>query len=77
LTAAEARIAALVGKSYSARETAAALGLSVNTVTSTLKVIYDKLGFEKQTELAVVVDRLATIFPPKGEKGLRQLGTSG
>lgn len=59
LTRAEARIAALVGSGRSPRETADELELTVNTVRSALKIGFDKLGINRQSELARVVARLA------------------
>ncbi|MCB1517348.1 MAG: acetoacetate decarboxylase family protein [Hyphomicrobiaceae bacterium] len=58
LTEAEAKIAALVGAGRSPAEAADALELSVNTVRSALKLIYDKLGIGRQAELAKIVTRL-------------------
>ncbi|WP_374625607.1 hypothetical protein [Devosia sp.] len=59
LTPAEARIAALVGGGESPREAADALGVTYNTVRSSLKLVFDKLGVGRQSELARVVARLA------------------
>ena len=58
LTPAEARIAALVGAGEPPRKAAAALGITEHTIRSSLKVIYDKLAVNKQTELAGIVARL-------------------
>lgn len=59
LTPAEARIAGLVGAGRSPRETADELELSLNTVRSALKIVFDKLGISRQVELAKIVARLA------------------
>jgi DNA-binding CsgD family transcriptional regulator len=59
LTPAEARIAAAVGGGLSPRQAAAELDLSLNTVRSTLKLSFDKLGINRQSELARIVARLA------------------
>jgi DNA-binding CsgD family transcriptional regulator len=59
LTRAEARVASAVGSGRSPHEAADELGLSVNTVRSALKLSYDKLGINRQSELARVVARLA------------------
>jgi DNA-binding CsgD family transcriptional regulator len=59
LTPAEARIAGLVGAGRSPREAADVLALSLNTVRSTLKIVFDKLGISRQAELATIVTRLA------------------
>jgi DNA-binding CsgD family transcriptional regulator len=58
LTRAEARIAARVGNGMSARQAADVLAITENTVRSTLKVIYGKLGIGKQSELARILARL-------------------
>jgi DNA-binding CsgD family transcriptional regulator len=58
LTPAEARVAALVGTGHSPRDAADELELSLNTVRSALKVIFDKLGVNRQSELAKLVARL-------------------
>lgn len=58
LTAAEAKVAALVGAGRSPREAADQLQVSVNTVRSALKLAYDKLGVRRQAELARIVTRL-------------------
>ncbi|MCB9994736.1 MAG: helix-turn-helix transcriptional regulator [Hyphomicrobiaceae bacterium] len=58
LTEAEAKIAALVGAGRSPAEAAGDLELSVNTVRSALKLIFDKLGIGRQAELAKIVTRL-------------------
>ncbi len=58
LTAAEARLGALVGVGLGAREAANELGISEHTARSTLKTVYDKLGIRKQSELGHLVARL-------------------
>lgn len=58
LTAAEARLGALVGVGLGAREAAAELQISEHTARSTLKTVYDKLGIRKQSELGHLVARL-------------------
>lgn len=58
LTAAEARLGALVGVGLGAREAAEELKISEHTARSTLKTIYDKLGIKKQSELGHLVARL-------------------
>lgn len=69
LTPAEARIAAQVGGGLSARQAAAELSLSENTVRSSLQLIYDKLGIGKQSELARIVARLEGFGPPRHSAG--------
>lgn len=59
LTAAEARLAALVGTGLRRREAAAALGVSEWTARDTIKHIYSKLDISSQGELVRLVDRLA------------------
>ena len=58
LTEAEARIAAAVGGGLSPKDAAEALQLSPNTVRSTLKVVFGKLGIGRQAELAKIVTRI-------------------
>ncbi|EAQ13273.1 DNA-binding CsgD family transcriptional regulator [Maritimibacter alkaliphilus HTCC2654] len=58
LTPAEARLAAGIGAGRSVGDCADYLGVTNNTARSTLKVVYDKLGISKQTELAGIVARL-------------------
>ncbi|KQT50509.1 LuxR family transcriptional regulator [Methylobacterium sp. Leaf456] len=58
LTAAEARVAALVGRGASPREAAGTLAVGESTVRTQLKAIYAKLGIRRQSELAVLVTRL-------------------
>jgi len=59
LTRAEARVAARVGAGASPKEASDELSLTINTVRSTLKIAYDKLGISRQSELARIVARLA------------------
>ena len=58
LTAAEARLGALIGVGLGAREAAEELRISEHTARSTLKTVYDKLGIRKQSELGHLVARL-------------------
>lgn len=58
LTAAEARVAALVGGGRAPRDAATELGVTDNTVRSALKLVFDKLGISRQSELARIVSRL-------------------
>lgn len=58
LTAAEARVAELVGSGLSPREAAQRLENSENTVRSSLKQIYLKLDINRAAELARLVARL-------------------
>jgi DNA-binding CsgD family transcriptional regulator len=52
LTAAEARVAALIGAGLTTLEAAAALGISVNTVKTHLARCFDKTGVRSQVTLA-------------------------
>jgi DNA-binding CsgD family transcriptional regulator len=52
LTAAEARVAALIGGGMSALEAAATLGVSINTVKTQLTRCFDKTGVRSQVALA-------------------------
>ncbi|WP_181706100.1 helix-turn-helix transcriptional regulator [Chthonobacter rhizosphaerae] len=56
LTPAQARMASLIGQGLSPAEIAASLGVSENTVRTTLKAIYAKLGVKRQAELVRLVD---------------------
>jgi len=58
LTAAEARLGALIGVGLGVREAAAELQISEHTARSTLKTVYDKLAIRKQSELGHLVARL-------------------
>lgn len=61
LTAAEARLAALVGTGLRRRDAAAALGISEWTARDTLKHVYSKLDIGTQGELVRLVDRIAVV----------------
>ncbi len=58
LTPSEARVAAKVGEGSTPRLAAEALGLTENTVRTTLKLAYGKLGINRQPELTRLVARL-------------------
>jgi DNA-binding CsgD family transcriptional regulator len=58
LTPGEARVAAFVGGGHSVKEAARELAIAENTVRSTLKIAYEKLGIGKQSELGKIVARL-------------------
>jgi DNA-binding CsgD family transcriptional regulator/PAS domain-containing protein len=71
LTAAEARIAALVGSGHSRREAAEALGISEWTAREALKRVFSKLDISRQSQLVKIVHRVAVLarppaFPPNG-----------
>lgn len=61
LTAAEARLAALVGSGLRRRDAATILGISEWTARDTLKHIYSKLDIRTQGELVRLVDRIAAV----------------
>jgi DNA-binding CsgD family transcriptional regulator/PAS domain-containing protein len=61
LTKAQARVATLVAAGHTAKSSAEALGLSDETVRTTLKSVYAKLGLARQSELARLVARTAPI----------------
>jgi len=69
LTAAEARVAALIAGGLSNMGVARALGVSTNTVKTHLVHCYDKTGVRSQAGLA----RLLTMIPapPPGSFGKR------
>jgi DNA-binding CsgD family transcriptional regulator/PAS domain-containing protein len=61
LTAAEARVAALIGQGSTPRAAAATLAIGESTVRTHLKAIYAKLDIHRQSELAVLVTRLSSV----------------
>lgn len=61
LTAAEAKIAALLGSGLSRAETADRLGLSPLTVSGTIKTIYSKLQISRQSQLVRLLERIAVL----------------
>jgi DNA-binding CsgD family transcriptional regulator len=58
LTLGEARVAALVGAGLSPREAATQLGVTEETVRTTLKRVFSKVGVSRQSELAALLTRL-------------------
>jgi DNA-binding CsgD family transcriptional regulator len=58
LTLGEARVAALVGSGLAPRGAAEKLGISEETVRSTLKRIYGKVGVSRQSELVALLGKL-------------------
>jgi DNA-binding CsgD family transcriptional regulator len=67
LTAAEARVAVLVGGGRSGPETAAMLGISPSTVKTHLKRCFEKTGVRSQVGLARILGAFP-IDPSKGGK---------
>jgi DNA-binding CsgD family transcriptional regulator len=59
LTAAEARLARRIGNGEPLRAAAEAERITFETARSRLKVIFDKTGLHRQTDLARLVDRLS------------------
>jgi PAS domain S-box-containing protein len=59
LARAEARVAALIGSGLSPRQAAEQLGISEGTVRTTLKHVFEKTGVSRQSELAVLLTKLA------------------
>lgn len=59
LAPAEARVAALIGSGLSPRQAAEQLGISEGTVRTTLKHVFGKTGVSRQSELAVLLTKLA------------------
>jgi DNA-binding CsgD family transcriptional regulator len=74
LTAAEARVAALVGRSLTPKEVAIVLGTSWNTVRAQLCRVFAKTGARRQTELARLVHRLEPGTRPSGRTDARPAG---
>lgn len=58
LTPAEARLAARVGRGLSPAAAGAELGITQHTARATLKLVFEKLGIARQSQLAQVVTRL-------------------
>ena len=61
LTLAEARVTALVGTGTPPREASERLGVTENTVRQTLKAVFTKTGVNRQTELALLLSRMALV----------------
>lgn len=59
LTLGEARIASLVGSGLSPRDAARQLGIAEGTVRVSLRRIYAKVSISRQSELAVMLTKLA------------------
>ena len=58
LAPAEARVATLIGSGLSPRQTAKNLGISEETVRTTLKRVFAKVGVSRLSELAVLLTKL-------------------
>jgi DNA-binding CsgD family transcriptional regulator len=67
LTAAEARVAVLIGSGLSGPATAAVLGISPSTVKTHLKRCFEKTGVHSQVGLARILGALP-IDPSRGGK---------
>jgi DNA-binding CsgD family transcriptional regulator len=52
LTAAERRVATLIGSGHTNKSAAAELGVSVNTVGTHLRAVFGKLGIQSRVQLA-------------------------
>ena len=61
LTAAEARVARLIGGGLSPAEAASQIGNAEATVRTLLKRVYSKAGVERQSQLANLVARLTLV----------------
>ncbi len=59
LPLAKARVAAPVGTGTTPREASERLGITENTVRQTLKSVFAKTGVNRQTELALLLSRMA------------------
>lgn len=59
LTLSEARVAALIGAGLSPRDIAGKLGLAEETVRTALKRVFSKTGVSRQSELAVLLNRIS------------------
>lgn len=58
LTPAETRVATRIGSGLSPRQAAAKLGISEETVRTTLKHVFTKVGVSRQSELAVLLTKI-------------------
>jgi DNA-binding CsgD family transcriptional regulator len=63
LTAAEARLAALIGAGRSVDEAAAQIGIRPQTVRNQLKAVFAKTGTHRQPELVALLSRLSAVWP--------------
>lgn len=61
LTKAQARLALMIGGGMPPKEAALRLGVSENTVRTTVKNLYDRLGLARQAELAQLVAHIAPL----------------
>lgn len=66
-------VAEYIGFGFSIKETADHLGMSVETVKSTLKTLYEKIGIQKATELSIFVFCRRFDIPLSLCKPMRQL----
>lgn len=60
----EREVLGLIGRGYSVRRAAEALGLAENTVAGYLKTVYQKLGIGNRAEAAVEAARLGLLGEP-------------
>lgn len=65
LTAAEARVARAIGQGMTAEDVSRANGVSLATVRTQLRAVFDKTGLNRQVELAALLQGLAP-NPPLG-----------
>lgn len=65
LTAAEARVARAIGQGMTAEDVSRANGVSLATVRTQLRAVFDKTGLNRQAELAALLQGLAP-NPPLG-----------
>jgi DNA-binding CsgD family transcriptional regulator/PAS domain-containing protein len=63
LTLSEARVAALVASGLAPREASENLGIAEETARTLLKRVYGKVGVSRQSELALLLNRLAIGAP--------------
>jgi DNA-binding CsgD family transcriptional regulator/GAF domain-containing protein len=61
LTLGEARIAALIGHGVAPKAAAERLGIAESTVRTVLKRVFHKVGVSRQSELAALLNRVATL----------------
>lgn len=67
LTVGEARVAALIGRGMAPKAAAERLGIAESTARTVLKRVFHKIGVSRQSELAALLNRVATLAAGKGK----------
>lgn len=66
LTLGEARVAALISRGMAPKAVAERLGIAESTARTVLKRVFSKIGVSRQSELAALLNRVATLASGKG-----------